>query len=225
MIARDLRTAIPLIVLGALLAVASTGHIATSGAFFVDTAAAEGTLTAGSWTSTRYLQHRPSPPTADTVAQVDLPTSPAAPTATTLFNLSSDCDGNPGRRITRGDGLATETGVCRYVNWLLPPATEDTVLSGVVEATIWAGKSNPQGRVPTLRAYLRAWDGSAYTELASADATVDWTGFQAVTFSFAIDTTLAAGSSLELKLVVDAFNRNITVAYDTAAYPSSITLP
>jgi hypothetical protein len=222
---RDLRTALPLLVLGALLVVASTGGFATSGAIFVDTSATEGTVTAGSWSQTRYLQHRPSPPTGDTVAQVDLPVGIAAPTATTLFNLSTDCDGNPGRRITRGSGLATESDVCRYVDWRLPAATADTSISGVVTATIWAAKSNPQGRTPDLVAYLRAWDGAGHVELASVRVAMPSNVLAPITFSFAVDTTLVAGQALELKLVVDGFNRNVTVAYDTADYPSSITLP
>lgn len=225
MTARDLRTALPLLVLGALMAVASTGGFATSGAIFVDQSVAGGTITAGSWSSTRYLYHRPSPPTADTPAQVDLPVGVAVPTATTLFNLSTDCDGNPGRRITRGSGLPDESDACRYANWRLPAVTADTALSGVVTATVWAAKSNPQGRTPDLVAYLRAWDGAGHVELGSARVAMPSDVLAPVTFSFPVHTTLAAGQALELKLVVDGFNRNVTVAYDTAAHPSSITLP
>ncbi len=222
---RDLRTALPLLALGALLAAASTGGFATSGAIFVDTSSAEGTVTAGSWSTTRYLQHRPSPATADTLAQVDLPVGFAAPTATTLFNLATDCDGKPGRRITRGSALPTETDVCRYVDWRLAPATEDTELTGVVTATIWAAKSNPQGRTPTLVAYLRAWDGVGHVELGSARVSMPSQVLAPVTFSFPVSTMLLAGQALELKLVVEGFNRNVTIAYDTADHPSSITLP
>jgi hypothetical protein len=223
--ARDIRTAIPLLVLGALLAVASTGGFAASGAIFVDTSAADATITAGSWSSTRYLYHRPSPPTADTPAQVDLPVGVAVPTAATLFNLSADCDNTQGRRITRGSGLPSESDVCRYVDWRLPAVTTDTRLTGVVTATIWAAKSNPQGRTPDLVAYLRAWDGAGHVELASARVAMPSNELAPITFTFPVDTTLVTGQALELKLVVDGFNRNVTVAYDTAAYPSSITLP
>ena len=225
MTARDLRTALPLLVLGALLAVASTGGFATSGAIFVDQSVAGGTITAGSWSSTRYLYHRPSPPTADTPAQVDLPVGVAVPTATTLFNLSTDCDNTQGRRITRGSGLPGEANACRYADWRLPAVSGDTTISGVVQVTVWAAKSNPQGRTPDLVAYLRAWDGAGHVELGSARVAMPSDVLAPVTFSFPVHTTLAAGQALELKLVVDGFNRNVTVAYDTAAYPSSITLP
>jgi hypothetical protein len=199
-----------------------------------DTAAVTGnTFATGAWAvaTTWYLHNNPTPPTANTTAQFNLPLNATAPTATTLRNYDTNCDSRAGRRLTRGTGLVTETGSCRYATWRSAALASARTLDGTATLAAWARKTGTGGTAPTLRAFLRVFDPatSTYTELGTANVavTADSTAPFAVvapTWSLA-SVTIPAGRVLELKLVATGGSLNVEFAYDTTAFPSSLTLP
>ena len=203
-------------------------------AHLTDTAAGTGsTFATGAWAvaTTWYLHNNPTPPTANTTAQLNLPLHATAPTATTLYNYDTNCDSRAGRRLTRGTGLVTETGSCRYATWRSAALASARTLTGSATLTAWARKTGTGGTAPTLRAFLRAFDPatSTYTELGAASVAVtanSTSPFAVVAPTWTLPgVTIPARQVVELKLVATGGSLNPEIAYDTTAYPSSLTLP
>ncbi len=179
---------------------------------------------------TVYLQNDPTPPTGDTVALFALTADNPAPTAVTLHNYDTDCDGRLGRTLTVGTGGVGEVATCFYANWRTGAYDVDTTLNGTVSVTIYARKSANGGASPTLHVFLRQYDPTTgtYTEVASGSSAVAVQAsqpFAAFTFSLAVSHTFDAASMIELKLAATGTNRNVDIAYDVVAYPSNVTLP
>jgi hypothetical protein len=200
----------------------------------VDTAPITGnTFATGTWAmaTTWYLHNNPTPPTANTAAQFNLALNTTTPTATTLYNYDTGCDSRAGRSIRRNTGAITETGACRYATWRSAALAAARTLDGTATLTVFARKATAGGTPPTLRAFLRVRDPgtSTYTELGSANATI--TTEPSVAFaSYAMTWSLASvsvptGRQIEVKIVALGGSVQPEIAYDTTAYPSSLTLP
>lgn len=225
-----------LVVAGAVVGAAALAFAGTHVvlARFTDAAGVAGnTFATGTWatTTTWYLHNIPTPPTGNTAAQFNLAVNATAPTATTLFNYDTGCEGRAGRSINRNNGLVTETGACRYATWRSPAFAAARTLNGTATLTVWARKTSSGGRAPTLRAFLRVLNPatSTWIELGAADATVTPNANQPwATYDLGwglASVSIPAGRQIEIKLVATGGNRNVEIAYDTTAYPSSLTLP
>ena len=188
------------------------------------------TLTAGTWVtpSTWYLHNNPTPPSGNTTAQFNLPLTVTVPTAVTLRNYDTDCDGNSGRSIRRGLGAVSEVGACAYATWRSAPQLTGRVLTGTATLRIWGRKATSGGTNPTLRAYLRVFDpGTAtYVELGGADASITTNAWASSSFTWSpASVALPAGRQIEVKIVATGSNRDPEIAYDTTANPASLQLP
>jgi hypothetical protein len=191
------------------------------------------TFATGTWATatTWYLHNNPTPPTANTAAQFNLPLDATTPTAATLYNYDTGCESRAGRSINRNTGVVTETGACRYATWRSTALAAARTLNGTATLTVWARKTSSGGTAPTLRAFLRVFDPatSTYVDLGQANATVTtnanqpWATYD-LGWSLA-SVSVPAGRQIEIKLVATGANRNVEIAYDTTAYPSSLTLP
>jgi hypothetical protein len=131
----------------------------------------------------------------------------------------------------QGDG---DDGFLKTVN-ILSDGTfgTDIEINGDVDLILWSAiKDFGQSKRGVVTAYLRDFDGTAYTEIASA--TLDAENWQGgtdtwvetpITFS-GVSCTIPVGHYLEVKLVVsnDA-DDDMWFAYDTTDYNSYIELP
>jgi hypothetical protein len=184
-------------------------------------------VTATTW----YLHNNPTPPAANTTAQFNLGLNATAPTAATLYNADTNCDSRAGRSINRNTGLVTEATTCRFATWRSAALATARTLNGSATLAVWARKTTANGTNPTLRAFLRVFNPatSAYTELGTANATVAtnptvaWARLD-LTWSL-VSVAVPAGRQIEVKLVATGGNRNVEIAYDATAYPSSLGLP
>ncbi len=195
-------------------------------------AAAANTFSGGIWAF--YLHNNPTPPTANTTAQVNLAMNSTVPTATTLYEYSTNCVARAGRRLTRAAPSPTQATACDYVNWRTATATAAMTLSGTVTLYVWAttdtAAANHQG---VLVAYLRDYNptGGTYVEIANATDTYTYpvgrTTFYARQILVAVTGTytLAVGHQLEVKLEASNAGQNaMLAAYDTAAYQSYLRI-
>jgi hypothetical protein len=187
-----------------------------------------GTLgTATTW----YLHNNPTPPTGNTAAQFNLALNATVPTATTLYNYDTGCESCAGRSIRRNTGVVGETGACRYATWRSTALAAALTLNGTATLTVYARKASAGGTAPTLRAFLRVRNPSTstYVELGQAIATI--TTEPTLSFaSYALTWSLASvsvpsGRQIEVKSVATGGTSDVDIAYDTTAYPSSLTLP
>ena len=191
------------------------------------------TFATGSWATgtTWYLHNNPTPPTGDTTARPNLALDDTSPTGATLHNYDTDCDSRVGRSVNRGAGLVGEATACRYATWRSAPLASARTLNGTATLAMFARKSVSGGADPTLRAFLRVLDPatSTYTELGTANVTVIPNANQAwvehdLTWTLA-SVSVPAGRQIEVKIVATGGTREPEIAYDTTAYPSSLTLP
>ena len=201
---------------------------------FTDVAAVgSSSFATGAWVTatTWYLHNNPTPPTANTTAQFNLAVNATVPTATTLRNYDTNCDSRAGRSFVRGTGLVSEATVCRYATWRSAALGVARTLDGTATLVVRARKTTTGGTTPTLRAFLRAWNPatSTYTELGTANMGVtndSSTAFASYSLTWALaSVAVPAGRQIVVKLVVTGGDRNVEIAYDTTAYPSSLTLP
>ncbi|MFM2105108.1 MAG: hypothetical protein RL338_140 [Chloroflexota bacterium] len=202
-------------------------------ALFTSTASvAGGPLTAGTWlTSVYYLHNRPTPPTGNTTAQVDLAMDGVPPAATGIYRFSTDIGRDNGRIVLRSANGLAETDGTRYVNWRTPVAVAPRTIAGTVTIGLW---SQPRGRARpgAMTAYLRDWSAATgtYVELGSATySNANWaTGnaFVQVTLAIPVSHELLPGHAFELRVMVPSTSPNdITLAYDATSFASAIQLP
>jgi len=131
----------------------------------------------------------------------------------------------------QGDG---DVGFLKTVNILVDGTFGTAIeIDGDVNFNFWSGiKDFEQSRRGVVIAYLRDFDGTDYTEIASATlVSADWQGGiedwveTLMTFSD-VSYTLSAGHYLELKVLVDAnSDDDMWFAYDTTDYNTYIELP
>ena len=176
-----------------------------------------------------HLHNNPTPPVGDTRMQHPLPMDAHTPTATTLFNYDSDRDSSPGRLILKG-GSATSTDRKKFQNWRTQTFGRDVALDGDVTFEFWSAmkdfKTNKRGHV-----VAHLMDGSTVIATASLNPDTPWQGGsstwveKSITFAD-VDRTIAAGSFLQLRVVVGpGTGDQMWFAYDTASFQSKLILP
>ncbi|MDQ3915675.1 MAG: hypothetical protein M3323_10165, partial [Actinomycetota bacterium] len=193
------------------------------------------TTVAHAATERLYLHNYPTPPSGNTPAGRSLPMSETSPAATTLYQYSTDhFAGRSGRYVHTGSTDPAEGNLLYMVNWVYE-VPEDMVLSGDALGGIWIGQKDGCNRTGTFHLFLRAKSdriSDSGTLLASGAGTIPVfggsppCGFGLSGVTLPVDTTLAAGTFLELKLTVSDGDRDAgMVAYDTTTYASYLDLP
>jgi len=228
-----MRGLLALALLGTLLLAGLLGGATVSAALLTGGATTTASFATGTWSSstTWYLHNNPTPPFGNTGAQFNLALDGTAPTAGTLYNYDTNCDSVAGRVIRRNTGAVTEAVTCRYATWRTAAFAAAVGLSGTALLELSARKAGSTGGTnPTLRAWLRDFDPGTgtYVELGNASLaiTTDSTApFALYAFSIPVSATVATGHRIELKLVALGGGRNVNIAYDTAAYPATLTIP
>jgi len=181
-----------------------------------------------------YLHNSATTPTADTLSSVDLPATPFYPSQTTLYNYDTDVDAQTGIAIATGGSGPDEADTTRYQNWQTGVLSSDLELQGTISLRLFAAVENfSTSSTGSLVAYLRNFNGSTSTEIASTTLTAGpWdagaTGtFVDKTLSFSnVSYTIAQGNQLEIKVIVGASSTAaMWVAYDTISYPSNVQFP
>jgi hypothetical protein len=183
-----------------------------------------------------FLHNNPTPPTADTVSQLDLPMDGFAPTAATLYNYDTDNDAYPGREIRRakqgGEIGATDTR--KFQDWLSQPFPASTTVDGRASLFLSsaAGGFNT-GLLQVLDAWLFDYDpvGDTNTLIISrgfAGFTTQATWSKVGLHFRPTVYTLAPGHRLRLKVQMDGISDpsiSTMLAYDTLEHRSVLLLP
>jgi len=215
-----LRTVLVLALSTACLLSAGTGSALAL--FTASTPASGNTFNAGTWA---YYLHNTPP--GNTAPQINLPMDTTVPTAPALSQYSTTCATQPGRRLNRAAPNPNQATVCRYVNWRTAALASTMTLSGAITVDIWSATDNANnGLTGGIVAYLRDYNGATYTLIASGIYSQTYTTTRffyhlPITVTVTTPYPLAVGHQLELKLVAsNAYQSNMLVAYDTAAYPS-----
>lgn len=211
------------------------GQFGLTFALFTEAASiTDNDFTTGSW-QRLYLHNRPTPPTGDTLAQVDLTMDGTRPAATTLYNYDLDADLTPGRRLRLSGSGPAEPDLAEYVNWRTTPFSSPRSITGRAKLEIWSSANVLDVlKCGTLVAYLRDYDPTAntYAEISETEVSnllwngldLGWTEYE-LTFS-SVSYTIPAGHQLELKLITGSSScRSLHVAFDTTTYESRLTLP
>jgi hypothetical protein len=181
-----------------------------------------------------YLHNSTSTSTADTPGAIDLPATAFYPSQTTLYNYDTNEDAQPGNVIERGGSDENENNTARYQNWQTGALAAGLELQGTVSLNLWAAIANFNTTATgSLTAYLREYNGSSYTEIASTTITeAPWDAGAAgtwidTTFSFnGLDYTIAQGNQLEIKVIAtNAADQDMWIAYDIQSYPSKVQFP
>ncbi len=177
-----------------------------------------------------YLHNSPSPPTADTTSQPNLPMDIYPGTAAVLYNYDQDRDSSPGRVILHGGSGAAETDLAKYQNWQMT-VSQDLNLNRSVTAVLWSATNNfDRNARGVVTAYLR--DLTSPFEIASG--TLDLNPWQQGSSTWVErkirltipgdNSTVLAGHVLELKVIAGGASSDMWFAYDTSLYPSRLIL-
>lgn len=218
-----------------LVAVSVASPPRASQAVFIDSAGVgTNTFSSGEW-AVYYLHDNPTPPTADTNSQANLPMNTTAPSATTLFNYDRDRDSFAGRYIGKGGIGTAEADLGKYQNWRTSTLASQLLIDGTVQFEFWSAiKDFTKGKAGSVRVFLRDFDPGTSTYTAVGNGALDSPNWQAGsgtwvqrTISIPVSNyTLQAGRQLEIKLLVgDSAGDDMWFAYDTATYRSRLVLP
>ena len=180
-----------------------------------------------------YMHSNPSPPTGDTNSQADLPFTTTVPTATILYNYDQDVDAEPGKQIAKGGSGANESDLNKYQNWRTGVLSSNLVFDGVVNFHFWSGiKDFGDGKAGEVKAFLRDYNGTGYTEITNVTLFVsDWQGGSSTwvekTLAFpSVVYSVPAGNQLEVKYIVGGnAGDDMWFAYDTTALDSRLVFP
>jgi hypothetical protein len=181
---------------------------------------------------TYWLHSNPTPPNWHGDAPPPLTMNETPPSHNTLYNYNGSDPGKPGREVAKGGGTPPgETDPDDYLAWYSPSPNVPMTFRNDAILRLWG--RNTQNQVLVATAYLYAYNGSAYTLLASA--TEQWGPYdpeppalwREATFNF--DTfdgvdgdELPAGSQLVVWLVSDSA-KSLHFAYDTSGnHPSRL---
>lgn len=228
-----MRGLLALALLGILVLAGLLGGAIVTAALLTGGATTTASFATGTWSSstTYYLHNSPTPPVGNTTARFNLALDGTAPTAGTLYNYDTNCDSVAGRVIRRNTGAVTEATTCRYATWRTAAFAGAQAVNGTVSLGLSVRKAGSTGGTnPTLRAWLRDFNPGTgtYVELGNASLaiTTDSTSpFALYAFSIPVSAMVATGHRIELKLVALGGGRNVDIAYDTAAYPATLTIP
>ena len=177
-----------------------------------------------------YLHNNPTPPTADTDSQADLPLDETAPTATTLYNYDQDRDSFAGLIIKKGGVGVSESDSTKYQNWRTGALSEDLTINFVINFALWSAlKDFNNKKRGHVQAFLRDFDGTSYTEITNVELNEKpWDASSAtwvrknLTFP-SVNYTVVAGNQLEVKILVhQGSTDDMWFAYDTTPYYSEL---
>lgn len=223
----------PLLALMALVVSVGFAGGRVSTAMLTDMEAANATIGTDTWSY--HLHNRPTPPSGATTAQVDLSMTGDVPTATNLYNYSTDLDLAASGRVLRPSALgASETATDRYVNWRTDRVSATRRIDGTIQIRLWSAlRAYGAGR-GELAVHLRDHDPNTGASTAIASITLDevsWGGGSGDFVEKLIEIPLSAydlsaGHQLELKLVAGTGSADdVWIAYDTVGRDSSVRLP
>ena len=178
-----------------------------------------------------YLHNNPTPLVGDTTSQPVLPMDSDVPTATELYNYDADRDDDPGLLIAKGGSGPDEGDPTKYQAWWTSAFTEPLVIQGDATVQLWSSVKDPDGtKGGAVTVYLRDFDGESYVELGRYTVTdPNWQGgarWVQKPFTFSVGPhTVAAGNSLELKVIVEPWSADdMWFAYDTNDHKSRVTV-
>ena len=180
-----------------------------------------------------YLHNSPSPPVGDTSRQAVLPIGSTIPAAGTLYKYG-DPNNNPGLLLKGTDQGLSETDPSKYQVWRTGALASPLLIEGDVLIDLWAAIRQFQtSQSGAITAYLRDYDGAAYTEIANASVFVeDWqqgsnTFLKRTILIPNVEYTVPVGHELETRFIADTIkaSKDMWFAYDTASYPSVINIP
>jgi predicted ribosomally synthesized peptide with SipW-like signal peptide len=200
-------------------------------ALFSSRANVPATFASGTWSY--YLHNNPTPPTANTTAQVNLTATTTAPTATTLrrYDTNAGCANRAGRGLIVAAPNPLQASACYYANWRIPVLAAPLTLQGTVTLDIWsATNTNTNGVTGALIVYLRDYDPTrlTYSEITNATFSRAYTRrtwiHTPITVNISGTRTLAVGHQLEIKIEAPspATATNMLVAYDTTTYAAFV---
>jgi hypothetical protein len=198
-------------------------------ALFSSTAAARATFASGTWSY--YLHNNPTPPPANTTAQVNLTATTTASTAGTLRRYDTNCANRAGRGLILAAPDPNQASACYYVNWLIPVLAAPLTLQGSVTVDIWsATDTNTRNATGALIVYLRDYNPalSTYAPITSFTFTGTYNRrtwiHTPITVPIVGTPTLATGHQLEIKVEAPTTGTtyNMLVAYDTTVYPAFV---
>ena len=204
----------------------------TSGADSSVTTSATDTLTIGSAGIVLYLHNDPSPPVGDTTSKTNLDMDTDAPTATNLYNYSTDKDTDAGRYVDK-NGTSDITDPNEMVNWVYQ-APEELTLDGDVRVDLYyANKDFNCVKYLDVVVYLRqknSANNSNGTVLGTGTATWNPDGtcsFTTLSITFPVSATVPNNKWLEIKVVLDSGSGGDVgyLAYDTTAYQGFAIIP
>lgn len=209
---------------------------ATSGANDAHTRTATDTLDIGTVGITLYLHNRPTPPTGNTTAQKNTPMTVDAPTASTLYQYSTNYySNNAGRFVDKKTTTSGESSTNFMANWVYQvPAT--TTYNGTAELEIWVAlKDLKCDKTVNFNVFLREKATSSTdtgTQFASGvgvavpQGAVEPCNFRLITVTMPVNRTINTNQWIELKVtVLEATGDAGLFAYDTPAFESKLTLP
>ena len=183
-----------------------------------------------------FLHNNPTPLIGDTASQSVLPMDNEMPSvfpqSTTLYNFDSDRDGDLGLLLVRTANGINETDSTKFQSWRTGVLTSPLAIDADVLVNLWAALSPANSQENgVILAYLRDFDGAAYTEIANgAVYASDWqsgsTSFvERMALIIDVDYTIPAGHELELRVMVDEDSaQNMVLAYDLEAFTSALNL-
>jgi len=203
--------------------------VISSGADATSNKTVSAVINVGGASRSLYLHDDPFPPIGDEDIEDQYLMTEDMPTATTLYNYSTDLDTEPGRQIKPGGSpVATDR---KKAQWVFQ-APEALVLDGDLRfETFVANDAANCGQPVALEAVIRQKNSAAAgggTVLASAAGIVVLDcNFQLVSTTLAVSHTVPKNKWIEVTLYVDQSITNlpVRVAYDTVAYPSALVIP
>lgn len=186
-------------------------------------------------TNVRYYPMNPSQP-GDTLAATDMPLQRDAgttPAAGSLYNYSTDLHSAAGRKLA--SGTSTSSAASQVASWTYSMPS-NSVVKGSGQVTFYATMADGSTTArPAFEVYLDRLnaDGSLAGSLGSASYTTPaagWgcAGYRPVSLSIVNVSgnglELPANSKLRLRVVMSSADP-VLLAYGTADYPMSLTIP
>jgi type II secretory pathway pseudopilin PulG len=182
-----------------------------------------------------YLHDNPTPPTGDSTANINMAMNPTAPTATTLYQYSSNYyNGAPGRYVKEGTAGPTTTTNDLISNWVYQ-VPEVTNFNGTGEIDLWVAlKDFKCDKTLVVNYWVREKNSAntsagtilatgAMTWVPSGSEPCNWVN---LTTTFAISRIMPQNRWVELKIAVATSTGTAGLfAYDTTTYQSKLTLP
>ncbi|MDP9494868.1 MAG: hypothetical protein M3P87_06470 [Actinomycetota bacterium] len=163
------------------------------------------------------------------VPKADLST--AAPTSGSLPNYDPDEDSEPGRTLDKSDQGWNESDSGKYQLWVAPKG--EMAISGQVTLTFWSAmkdfEDDKGGRVEAFLLDCNPGGNNCVLIGQGSRQATPWTtsgSWVSNTIDFgSVTYSITSNRSLAIKVVVgDESDDDMWFAYDTTAYPSSLSL-